>query len=50
MENIMSLDPADEGKWDVVSNRVQRDTLELAGSWTYRDEKLTFTVRLARLK
>lgn len=50
MENIMSLDPADEGKWDVVGYRVQRDTLELSGSWTYRDEKLTFTVRLARLK
>jgi hypothetical protein len=50
MENIMSLDPADEGKWDVVRYRVQRDTLELSGPWTYNGEKLTFTIRLARLK
>ena len=50
MENIMSLDPADEGKWDVVGYRVQRDTLELSGPWTYNGEKLTFTIRLARLK
>jgi hypothetical protein len=34
MEDIMSLDPADEGKWDVVEYRVQRNTLELSGPWT----------------
>lgn len=50
MENIMSLDPADEGKWDVVGYRVRRDTLELSGPWTYNGEKLTFTIRLQRLK
>ena len=50
MENIMSLDPADEGRWDVVGYRVQRDTLELSGPWTYNGEKLTFTIRLARVK
>jgi hypothetical protein len=50
MENLMALDPADEGQWDVVGYRVQRDTLELSGPWTYRGEKLTFTIRLARLK
>jgi len=50
MENIVSLDPADEGRWGVVGYRVQRDTLELSGPWTYNGEKLTFTVRLARLK
>ena len=50
MENIMSLDPADEGNWDVVGYRVQRDTLELSGPWTYNGEKLTFTIRLARVK
>jgi hypothetical protein len=50
MESIMSLDPGDEGKWDVVEYRVRRDTLELSGPWTYHGEKLTFTVRLARLK
>lgn len=50
MENLLSLDPADEGKWDVVGYRVQRDTLELSGPWTYNGEKLTFTIRLARLK
>lgn len=50
MENILSLDPADEGKWDVVGYRVRRDTLELSGPWTYNGEKLMFTVRLARLK
>ena len=50
MENIVSLDPADEGQWDVVRYRVQRDTLELSGPWTYKGEKLTFTIRLARVK
>lgn len=50
MENIMSLDPADEGKWDFVGYRVQRDTLELSGPWTYNGEKLTFTIRLVRVK
>ena len=50
MENFVSLDPADDGKWDVVGYRVQRDTLELSGPWTYNGEKLTFTIRLARLK
>ena len=29
---------------------VKRDTLELSGPWTYHGEKLTFTIRLARLK
>lgn len=50
MENMMSLDPADEGRWDVVRYRVQRDTLELSGPWTYNGEKLTFIIRLARLQ
>ncbi len=50
MENLMSLDPADEGKWDAVGYRVRRDTLELSGPWTYENEKLTFTIRLARLQ
>jgi hypothetical protein len=50
MENMMSLDPADEGNWDVIGYRVQRDTLYLSGPWTYNGEKLTFTIRLARLK
>lgn len=50
MEDIMSLDPADEGKSDVVGYRVQRDTLELSGPWTYDSEKLTFTIRLVRVK
>ncbi len=50
MENIISLDPADEGKWDVVGYRGQGDTLELSGPWTYNGEKLTFTVRLVRVK
>jgi hypothetical protein len=49
MENVVSLDPADEGNWDVVEYRVQHDTLELSGPWTYNGEKLTFTVRLVRL-
>jgi hypothetical protein len=50
MENIMALDPADEGNWDVVGYRVRRDTLELSGPWTYKGEKLTFTIRLVRVK
>jgi hypothetical protein len=49
MESIISLDPADEGKWELVGYRVRRDTLELSGPWTYNGEKLTFTVRLVRL-
>jgi lipocalin-like protein len=50
MENIVSLDPADEGKWDVVGYRVHDDTLELSGAWTYNGEKLTFAIRLARVR
>jgi hypothetical protein len=50
MENVMSLDPADEGHWDVVGYRVQGDSLELSGPWTYKGERLTFSIRLARLK
>jgi hypothetical protein len=49
MENSVSLDPADEGKWDVVAYRVQHDTLVLSGPWTYNGEKLTFTIRLRRV-
>jgi hypothetical protein len=49
MENSLSLDPADEGKWDVVGYHVQGDTLELSGPWTYNGEKLTFTIRLRRM-
>jgi hypothetical protein len=50
MENLIAIDPADEGNWDVVNYRIRRDTLELAGPWTYRGEKLTFTMRLVRVK
>jgi hypothetical protein len=50
MENVVALDPADEGKWDTVRYQVQRDTLELSGDWTYNGEKLTFAIRLARVK
>jgi hypothetical protein len=50
MENLIAIDPGDEGRWDVVGYRVRGDTLELRGPWTYRGEKLTFTVRLARVK
>ena len=50
MENLIAIDPADEGSWDVVSYRIRRDTLELAGPWTYHGEKLTFTMRLVRVK
>ena len=32
MENLIALDPGDEGQWDVVTYRVRGDTLELAGS------------------
>ena len=49
MENVIALDPADEGNWDVVRYRVRRDSLELSGPWTYNGEKLTFTMRLVRL-
>jgi len=50
MENIMSLDPGDEGTWDLVTYGVEGDTLELSGPWTYEGEKLRFTIRLARLR
>jgi hypothetical protein len=50
IESFISLDPAEEGNWDAVGYRVQRDSLELSGPWTYKGEKLTFTIRLARVK
>jgi hypothetical protein len=50
MENLIAIDPADEGQWDVVHYRAQPDSLELSGSWTYRGEKLTFAIRLAPVK
>jgi hypothetical protein len=49
MENSVSVDPADEGKWDVVKYRVSGETLELSGPWTYKGEKITFTIRLRRM-
>jgi hypothetical protein len=49
MENSLSLDPGDEGKWDVAHYRVSGDTLEISGRWTYNGEKLTFTIRLRRM-
>ncbi len=50
MENLVTIDPGDEGKWDDISYRVRRDTLELSGPWTYNGEKITFTLRMARAK
>ena len=50
MENLITIDPADQGKWDVIHYRVQHDTLELSGPWTYNGEKITFTLRMARAK
>jgi len=49
MENMLSLDPADEGKWDVVEYRVRGDTLERSGPWTYNGQKLTFMIELRRM-
>ena len=50
MENLVSIDPGDEGKWDDIKYRVQRDTLELSGPWTFNGEKVTFTLRLRRVR
>ena len=50
MENLVSIDPGDEGTWDDIHYRVQRDTLELRGPWTFNGEKVTFTLRLVRVK
>ena len=50
MENLVTIDPNDEGKWDDIRYRVQRDTLELSGPWTYNGEKITLTLRMARVK
>ena len=47
-----SLDPlARDGASLIPSgDGVQRDILELSGPWTYVGGKLTFTIRLARVK
>ena len=50
MENLVTIDPGDEGTWDVIHYRVQRDTLELSGPWTFNGEKVTFLLRLRRVK
>ncbi len=50
IESIVSLDPAEEGKWSPVQYVLEQDTLSLSGPWTYHGEKLTFTVRLAHVK
>lgn len=50
MENLVTLDPGDEGKWDDIRYRVQRDTLELSGPWTYNNERVTFALRMVRVK
>lgn len=50
IENLVTLDPGDEGHWDTVAYRVRGETLELSGPWTYRGEALTFTLRLARVR
>ena len=34
----------------VIRYRVQRDTLELSGPWTFNGEKVTFTLRMRRVK
>ena len=50
MENLIAIDPGDEGHWDMIAYRARSDTLELRGPWTYGGEKLTFTLRLTRVK
>lgn len=50
MENLVSIDPGDEGRWDDIRYRVQRDILELSGPWTFNGEKVTFTLRLRRVR
>jgi hypothetical protein len=35
---------------ETVTPAELRDTLELSGPWTYNGEKLTFTIRLVRVK
>ena len=50
VEAIVSLDPSEEGTWSPVNYSLAADTLTLSGPWTYHGEKLTFTVRLARVK
>lgn len=50
MENIISLDPTEEGTWVPIRYVVKQDTLSLSGPWTYHGEKLTFTLHLARVK
>ena len=50
IENIVSLDPGEEGKWFTVNYSLEKDSLSLSGPWTYHGEKLTFTVRMTRMK
>jgi hypothetical protein len=50
IEAVVSLDPSEEGQWGSVHYSLDGDTLTISGPWTYHDEKLTFTLRLARVK
>lgn len=50
IESSVSLDPGEEGKWFLNRYALENNTLSIIGSWTYKGEKLTFTVRLARVK
>ena len=50
IEAAVSLDPSEEGQWGPVHYSLEGDTLKISGPWTYHDEKLTFTIRLARVK
>jgi hypothetical protein len=50
IESSVSLDPSEEGTWYLNRYALENDTLSISGSWTYNGEKLSFTVRLARVK
>ena len=50
IESSVSLDPSEEGTWYLNRYSLENDTLSISGNWTYEGEKLTFTVRLARIK
>ncbi|MEP7066591.1 MAG: lipocalin-like domain-containing protein [Gemmatimonadota bacterium] len=50
MESMVSLDRTEEGKWYPIQYALAQDTLSLSGPWNVHGEKLTFVLRLTRVK
>lgn len=50
MESVVSLDPAEEGTWYPIQYALAHDTLSLSGPWNVHGEKLSFALRLTRVR